>query len=524
MYKNSNEQARKQYIFKNLKFHLQELKKLRPEYEFVMIAVQGSQNYNLDIYDEEYKSDIDTVAIVLPPFSNFVNNEKYISETLILDNNEHIDIKDIRQIFDIFTKQNIKYLEILNTEFRIINSKYKPELTQLLQNIDYVCSSNPVKLITCTFGMQLEKRKALTHMYEGLKDKIEKYGYDGKQLHHIARLYYFAERYISNGYNFKKAMDFKDIDKNVYDVLIHAKKSEYTLTQALGIASAYVERLTDLRNTFVEDKESDITSLFNSTKASVFSKYFEMMFSTNEVEKRNNKKKLLPTPEKVFVTSDLHFGHDNILGFEEDRWSLCGIDRQRAITKYILDNNIEIPNINDKDFKSKWEHIQVKVNRQYIKLHDEELIKRWNDVIKHDNDLVFILGDFSFRNGKETNEILKQLRGRKILVLGNHDNIFMDKDFDKSLFTDIVDYKEITIDGMRVIMFHFPIQVWNKKHAGAIHLFGHIHSNKTTSHPMKHEELLSYNVGTDVNGYKPVCIKVYLDDAKSIYKFHKEFL
>lgn len=530
MYKNDKELDRKQYIFKNLKFHLQELKRLRPQYEFVMIAVQGSQNYNLDIYDEEYKSDIDTVAIVLPPFENFVNNDKYISETLILDNNEHIDIKDIRQIFDIFMKQNIKYLEILNTDFRIINSKYKLELTPIFQNIHYICCSSPLGIIRCTYGMSLEKKKALEHPYEGLKDKIEKYGYDGKQLHHIVRLFYFAERYIDRSFDFKSAMDFKDINDDVYGILMNAKKSKYGLKEAREISDRYIERITDLKNRFVvsetlvKEMIAEVETIFNNVKVSVFSKYFEMMFKSDEVKRMRNKEKLLPTSDKVFVTSDLHFGHENILGFEEGRWDLCGIDRQKAITKYILDNDIDIPNTNDKDFKSKWEHIQAKVNKEYIELHDKELIKRWNDVIKYDNDLVFILGDFSFRNGKETNEILKQLKGRKILVLGNHDNIFMDKDFDKSLFVDIVNYKEITLDNQRIIMFHFPIQVWNKKHAGALHLYGHVHSNKTTSHPLQYEIPLSYNVGVDVNGYRPICVKEYIDIAKSEFNLHKDYI
>lgn len=535
MYKNDRELDRKQYIFKNLKFHLQELKRLRPQYEFVMIAVQGSQNYNLDIYDDEYKSDIDTVAIVLPPFSNFVNNDKYISETLILDNNEHIDIKDIRQIFDIFLKQNIKYLEIINTDFRIINSKYKTEIMSLLQNSLNLCRSNIEKLITCTYGMQLEKQKALEHPYEGLKDKIEKYGYDGKQLHHIIRLYYFAERFIQGRFDFKYAMDFKDIDRNIYDILIKAKKNKYSLSEARDISNRYVERLTNLRQEIVDEKSeyshmitefSDgfMEGILSVIKISIFSKYFEMMFKTEEVTRKKNKEKLLPSSDKVFVTSDLHFGHVNILGFEESRWDLLGISMHDAIKYHIIDNDLNVPSIADPNFKSKWEKIKLDTYKGYIQLHDEMLIKRWNDVIKHDDDLVFILGDFSFRNGKETNAILKQLRGRKILVLGNHDNIFMDKDFDKSLFVEIVNYKEITIDNQKVIMFHFPIQVWNKKHAGAVHLFGHIHSNKTTSHPMKYEIPLSYNVGVDVNGYKPICIKTFLDIAKSEFNLYKDLI
>ena len=42
----------------------------------------------------------------------------------------------------------------------------------------------------------MEKYKALEHRYPTLIDKIDKYGYDPKQLHHIVRIHEFLERYI----------------------------------------------------------------------------------------------------------------------------------------------------------------------------------------------------------------------------------------------------------------------------------------------------------------------------------------
>ena len=59
-------------------------------------------------------------------------------------------------------------------------------------------------------------------------------------------------------------------------------------------------------------------------------------------------------------------------------------------------------------------------------------------------------------------------------------------------------------------MSHYPFRVWNQQHNGSIQLFGHIHSNETTSHPMKEEIPYSYNVGVDVNNYYPVSLKDYV--------------
>lgn len=69
-------------------------------FEIVGIFLQGSQNYEL-AYEN---SDIDTKAIVLPKFNDFVLNKHPVSTTLVLDNNEHIDLKG-EIIIEIYGKQ-----------------------------------------------------------------------------------------------------------------------------------------------------------------------------------------------------------------------------------------------------------------------------------------------------------------------------------------------------------------------------------------------------------------------------------
>lgn len=95
---------------------------------WVGLFLQGSQNYNLD-YEG---SDIDTKAIMLPSFSDFVLNAKPLSTTHIMENNEHVDFKDIRLMFDCIKKQNVNFVEILFTPYSIIN----PEYADLFQTAD----------------------------------------------------------------------------------------------------------------------------------------------------------------------------------------------------------------------------------------------------------------------------------------------------------------------------------------------------------------------------------------------------
>lgn len=165
-------------------------------YEIVMLAIQGSQNYGLDVYTDDYKSDVDTKAIVLPKFEDFCKSKEPVSKTLILPNNEHCDVKDVRVMFNTFLKQNINFVEILFSKYIIINPKYEDLVKELLSINEKVARINTNQALRCMAGMSKEKLKAMEHPYPTIKDKIDKYGYDPKQLHHILRMHDFILKYI----------------------------------------------------------------------------------------------------------------------------------------------------------------------------------------------------------------------------------------------------------------------------------------------------------------------------------------
>ena len=215
----------------------------------------------------------------------------------------------------------------------------------------------------------------------------------------------------------------------------------------------------------------------------------------------------------VYVTSDLHLGHENILSYEYSRYEMMGTNEQTALYRTLKEMNLS-PEEEDKLIDEEWESISKQCRHNYIKKHDEKLIENWNSVVKN-GDLVYILGDFSYKNGIGTNEYLQKMNGDKVLIRGNHDHIFLDdKKFDRTLLKEIYDYKELKYKKNMIILFHYPIMVWNKQHKGTIHLYGHIHSNKTTSHPAKYSVENSYNVGVDVNNYKPVRLDDFLENNR----------
>jgi predicted nucleotidyltransferase len=162
-------------------------------YNVLGVFLQGSQNYNLD-YDG---SDIDTKAILVPSFEDFVLNRKPVSTTLIKEDNSHIDLKDIRLMHECFRKQNINFIEILFTKYKYLNTEYEALYQPMFDNNERIAHYNNYAAVNCIAGMVFEKRKALCNPYEGLREKIEKYGYDNKQLNHILRCEEFLRRYTS---------------------------------------------------------------------------------------------------------------------------------------------------------------------------------------------------------------------------------------------------------------------------------------------------------------------------------------
>jgi calcineurin-like phosphoesterase family protein len=137
--------------------------------------------------------------------------------------------------------------------------------------------------------------------------------------------------------------------------------------------------------------------------------------------------------EQIYFTSDNHFGHKRIFEFCPNTRRGSDIDEM-----------------------------------------DELMIQEWNKMVGK-NSRIFCLGDFSFRKAPETERILRRLNGQKHLIIGNHD--YWMNDDTKKYWTSIQHYKELKVNGIQLILFHFPIQEWHKAHYGYYHLYGHVHGS-----------------------------------------------
>lgn len=190
--------------------------------------------------------------------------------------------------------------------------------------------------------------------------------------------------------------------------------------------------------------------------------------------------------DKIFYISDLHFGHKNILAFD------------------------------NRPFKT-------------VEEHDEELLCRWNNKVGIDDD-VWILGDISWYNATKTIEIFKCLNGTKHLCIGNHDKkLLRNKDI-RDLFTEIVDYKEIQFDnGEGIVLSHYPIPCYNNHFYGWYHLYGHVHISFEWNIMERVQYEMSELYSKKCNMYNVGCMLPYmnyepktLDEIMRDYKKYKE--
>lgn len=159
---------------------------------------------------------------------------------------------------------------------------------------------------------------------------------------------------------------------------------------------------------------------------------------------------------------------------------------------------------------------------------NSDLLRRWNARVTN-ADTVYILGDLAFRGKPDTwLALVAQLKGRKVLVKGNHDDL-TDLRY-QQLFTEICDYRALTDcfggRAYKLVLCHYPILMWNGQHKGAILLYGHTHNSAEETFFQKclakmnaSEELsLRRHGGQEIRAYNVGCMMQYMGYAPRTLK------
>lgn len=155
-------------------------------------------------------------------------------------------------------------------------------------------------------------------------------------------------------------------------------------------------------------------------------------------------------------------------------------------------------------------HIIGYCQRPYpsVEAMNEGMIERWNARVNQDDE-VWFLGDFAFCGTTKAREIFDRLKGRKHIVLGNHDyqsakKLPWESMHDYKLIRPHVEYQddegEIKQTPHPIILCHFPILSWDGMAHGSWHLHGHCHGSLADSGALR------WDVGVDPNGMDPISL------------------
>lgn len=161
--------------------------------------------------------------------------------------------------------------------------------------------------------------------------------------------------------------------------------------------------------------------------------------------------------------ADLHFGHRNVISFD------------------------------NRPFSS-------------IEEMDKYIISKWNSVVQPE-DTTYILGDISYHYESRTMEILNELQGTKILIKGNHDRNW---NWHKRFYEVYPSYHEIKLDNNFIVLSHYPIHFFNKHYYDAYMFYGHVHNSKEW---YMVEEYKRYLEAKDIkcNMFNVGCMMPYID-------------
>lgn len=186
---------------------------------------------------------------------------------------------------------------------------------------------------------------------------------------------------------------------------------------------------------------------------------------------------------RTFFTADLHLGHAHIL-------ELC----QRPFAN--------------------------------VEAMDEALLQRWNAIVGED-DLVYVLGDVAMGSIEISLAKLGSLKGRKILIPGNHDRCSPEYPHRKqdwrawraryleAGFEAIHDALRITCGECELMLSHYPYREEEDPHHGSAFLHSRL---KDEGLPLVHghvhgawlQRRRMINAGVDVWDFRPVAMEVVL--------------
>ena len=183
----------------------------------------------------------------------------------------------------------------------------------------------------------------------------------------------------------------------------------------------------------------------------------------------------------VFLTSDLHFGHDKQFIFSPRGFAT-------------------------------------------IEEHDEAIIRNWNTVVMPEDD-VYVCGDLMLGDNEHGKSCLERLNGKLHICRGNHDTATRMEIYEN--LPNVVELKDVIRFRYEKIHFycsHYPTLTANLEKESIyqceVNLFGHTHQKDNFFYELP----FCYHVGVDSHNCTPVLLDNIINDIKAKIEICKSFL
>jgi ribosomal protein S25 len=295
-----------------------------PESSILGIFLIGDQNYNLGCPGDI----INSIIITVPSFEALcINTDSSWSETFHLENGITTAI-DIREMRKHFLDQRIAYLEVLYSEYFILNPKYEE-----IWNTYFINNRDAISI--------LDKQKLAGGVANSILYTINKDATSNQSLYKGYRLYYFLDRYLN--------------DKNFINCMRpESKQHDFLLNLKLGLTKFSNSEKSKLKKSHeLIDKTKELFSSYpnlvspdgEATIKAVDDGLREILKLSLQLESEDNNKKIDKAKKEEFfnrLTNAEMKAYNSIIqeinNEIEGRFSISNLTEKYDISRSVYNN------------------------------------------------------------------------------------------------------------------------------------------------------------------------------------------
>jgi len=225
------------------------------EDQIIGVFLYGNSNYDISIPNDKIKSKLITVSSEYE-----IGNINFLSSTThtTLDK-EWVSFEDIRFYFNNLKEQDLSSIEILFTNYFLLNETYEDIWNDLIEYRELIARMNPCLFINNIFKESQVSYKSLLSNPIDKQYLVEKFGYNPEQLYNLLRLDSLLSKYIDNE-------PYEECIKlNSPDELLKVINGEYKKEFALKLSTTTFEHISSLKDNYfkLHNKNIELSEAVN---------------------------------------------------------------------------------------------------------------------------------------------------------------------------------------------------------------------------------------------------------------------